>query len=634
MSIEEALLEIEARQFIGRRDELARIERLLERARTEASVAYVYGQRGIGKTALLRAAQRSTERRGIETVAVTVERDAAADEVIGRIASAMHVVRTTTSQDDVLAAISVLGTKGLLLILDDYDLLGPAEAALRTRFLYRLPPGVAAVLSGRMQPATLWPLERTWRSFVERLPLSELSLVDAERFLQLHGVEDPVVQREANGLTGGRPALLAQVADVLGSEAEVAAARDIGILSLRPSGGTQTLILEQLLHPGSRRAAWRAEDATAAHDLVLQAASLLPYFSRNLLAAMLGDETVAAGWEVLERLPSSLEPGGWHRLGESLRRPVAAIVARERPWLRQVWLRRAIRRLLVDDERVGQKEHALALWLLLELDDPSAGNVRSAPVVGSAAFHEALELFGLPWLTTANADGVEGVLMVPADDGSALGAALLAPAALVPGDAPPGPLPQGSMFLAIAAKDRVAIGPLLGLLAAAMEARQGVAVLGDGVAAPVLERLGLKPVSENLFLLAAGEGGARASLQRLADQRLSAVPVADRAALAKEALQAYAAGGCLGDTGLGGVYRAQAGQGGEPELRRWLLDALASAQLGEMPCSRSQLLRLYYVDKAGSHEDIAERLDLPRASYFRAYREALAAFGGALCGAY
>ncbi len=634
MSIEEALLEIEAQQFIGRRDELARIERLLERARTEASVAYVYGQRGIGKTALLRAAQRASERRGVETVTVTIERDAAADEVIGRIATAMHLGPTRTSQDEVLAAISVSGTHGLLLIFDDYDLLGPSEAALRTRFLYRLPPGVAVVLSGRMHPATLWPLERAWRSFVERLPLSDLSMVDAERFLQLHGIEDPVVQREANCLTGGRPALLAQVADVLGSETEVAAAGDIGILSLRPSGGTQTLILEQLLHPGSRRAAWRAEDATAAYDLVLQAASLLPYFSRSLLAAMLGDETVAAGWEVLERLPSSLEPGGWHRLGESLRRPVAAIVARERPWLRQVWLRRAIRRLLIEDERVGQKERALALWLLLELDDPSVVEVPSAPVVGLAALREALDLYALPWLTTACADGVEGVLVIPADDGSARGAALLVPAALVPGDTLPAPLPEGSMFLAIAAKDPVAVGPLLGLLAVAMEARQGVAVLGDGVVAQVLERIGLQPVSGKVFLLGAGEGGARASLQRLADHRLSAVPVPDRAALAKAALQAYAAGGCLGDTGLGDVYRAQAGQGGEPELRRWLLDALASAQLGEMPCSRSLLLRLYYVDKAGSHEDIAERLDLPRASYFRAYREALAAFGGALCGAY
>ncbi len=633
MSIEEALLEIEAQQFIGRRDELARIEQLLRRARTEASVAYVYGLRGVGKTALLRAARRAAERQGIATVVVAAERDEGADDLTGRIAAAMRMNPASTSPDALLASISASAAAGgLLLILDDYDLLGPSEAALRTRFLYRLPRGTAAVLSGRLHPSSLWPLERAWRSFVERLPLSDLPLADAERFLLLHGIEDPTVQREANHLTGGRPALLAQVADVLVAHAEVAAAGDIRIASLRPLSGTQMFILEQLLHPASRRTAWRAEDATGAQELVLQAASLLPYFSRSLLAAMLGDETVAEGWEVLERLPCSFEPGSWYRLGESLRRPVAGIVTRERPWLRQVWLRRAIRRLLAEDERAGRKEHALALWLLLELGDPSAGEVPPAPVAGFAALREAVELFGLPWLTVQAANALDGLLVVPADDGSALGAAVLARGDLVPRDVLPGSLPDGAMFLAIAAKDTAAVGPLLGLLAAAAGAAKAVAVLGLGAAVAALERLGLQPIGRNFFLLGGSEAETRAPLQALAGRHLAAVPVVDGAAMAKEALQTYAAGGRLGDTRLAAVYRAQVGQGGEPELRRWLLDALASAQLGETPCSRSLLLRLYYVDKIGSHEEISERLDLPRASYFRAYREALAAFGAALCG--
>lgn len=634
MSIAEALLEIEAQQFIGRRDELARIDRLLKRARAEANVAYVYGQRGSGKTALLRAAQRAAERQGIATAVVAAERGDGMDKIMGRIAATLHMDPASTSLDAVLTSISALAAaQGLLLILDDYDLLGPGEAALRKGFLYQLPQGTAAVLSGRSHPSSLWPLERAWRSFVERLPLTDLPLADAERFLLLHGIEDPAVQREANRLTGGRPALLAQVADVLGAQAEVAAAGDIRIADLRPLSGTQAFILEHLLHPGSRRAAWRAEDATAAQELVLQAASLLPYFSRSVLAAMVGDETVAEGWEVLERLPCSFDAGSWYRLGESLRRPVADIVTRERPWLRQVWLRRAIRRLLSADERAGLKEDALALWLLLELRDPSAGEVPPAPVAGSVALPEAQALFCLPWLTPEVANALDGLMMVPADDGSAIAAALLARADVVPRDALPASLPDAAKFVAIAAKDMEAVGPLLGLLAAAAGTAQGgVAVLGLGAAGLALERLGLEPVGRNLFLLGGTEGNARASLRALADRRLATVPIADGAALAKEALQAYAAGGRLGETGLAAVCRVQTGQGGEPELRRWLLDALASAQLGETPCSRSLLLRLYYVDKVGSHEEIAERLELPRASYFRAYREALAAYGAALCG--
>jgi hypothetical protein len=42
---------------------------------------------------------------------------------------------------------------------------------------------------------------------------------------------------------------------------------------------------------------------------------------------------------------------------------------------------------------------------------------------------------------------------------------------------------------------------------------------------------------------------------------------------------------------------------------------------------------MYYVDKAGPHEQIAELLDLPRATYFRAYRQALRQLGSALLGA-
>ena len=636
MSIEEALLEIEAQQFIGRRDELALIERLLERARSEAAVAYAYGPRGVGKTALLRAAQRAADRHGLRTIAVAAVPGEDFAGLMRQISGAWGIDAAKALPDALLTALaSSTAAQGILLIIDDYDALGAEEDLVRTRFLYRLPPGTAVLLAGRLSPTALWPLERAWRSFVERLPLSDLPLPDVQRLLLFHGIEDEAVQSEAHRLTGGRPALITQVADRLAAESEVVATVEVPF-AVQTQDAAQGFILEQLVHPGSRRAAWRMDTAIGAPELVLQAASLLPYFNRSLLTAMLGEDTVREGWKILERLPCSLEPGNWHRLHEDLRQSVAAMVARERPWLRQVWLHRAIRRLLMPDWRRGQAEDGIALRLLFELGEPAAAprvKYGMTLLAGIAAQPLVAECLAPPWLRALSAIAPQGVRVLLADDGTAAGAALTAAVRDLPaGVVPPGAVQEGAIFFALAAKERSAVGPLLGLLAAAAHCGPAVVAIGLGAARGVFEQLGLRPIGEDLVLLEPHGDAHSDWLHELAQHRLGSVATDDAAGLAKEALQAIAVSSELEATRAAAVYRAQGGRGGEPELRRWLLDALQSAEIGETPCSRRQLLRLYYVDKAGSHEDIAERLDLPRASYFRTYREALAAFGAALCG--
>ena len=636
MSIEEALLEIEAQQFVGRKDELSLVEGLL--ARPAEAVAYVYGPPGVGKTALLRAAQRAAERRGQHTLAVAAVRQEGAEGVMRQVAEALGLDAAHVLPANVLTAVSPLASsQGLLLIVDDYDAIGPTEAALRTSLLYRLPPGTTALLAGRLAPAALWPLERAWRSFVERIALSDLPLPDARRLLMIHGIEDALLQREACQLTAGRPALLAQVADVLAAEREVAASTDVALPGETQVVGAQALILERILHPGSRRSAWRAESAAGAQELVLQAASLLPYFRRDLLASMVGEEAAGRGWEIVERLPCSLEPGNWYRLHEDLRRRVATLVARERPWLRQIWLRRAVRSLLAGDGVRGQAEDALTLRLLFDLGEPPdmAAVARGAEVlVGDAAAAAARHLVHTQWLDSLAAALPQSLRVVQSPEGTALAAAVAAPLEAMPaGVVPPGIDRPGTLVFALAARERSAVPPLLGLLAAAARAAPAVAAVGLDAAQGIWERLGLRPVGQDFWLLEPHADAAHDWLQLLAARRLRPPDVADAAGLAKEALQALAAGRDLRTTQAAAVYAAQGGRAEAAELRRWLLDALRSAEIGDAQGSRRALLRLYYVEKAGSHEDIAERLDLPRASYFRAFREALTAFGSALCGA-
>lgn len=635
MSIEEALLEIEAQQFIGRRGELTMIEQLLERARCEALVAYAYGPRGVGKTAFLRASQRAAQHRGSATVEVSASAEDGFEGLIRQIAQALAFDAACATPEMLIPSLAAMAREnGLLLVIDDYDTLDATEMLVRTRLLYRLPEGILALLSGRRPPAALWPLERTWRSFVERLPLSDLPPGDARRLLAFHGVEDGTVQQEALTLTGGRPALLAQVADVLSAEREVAVGAQMELAAPEPRGGVQDFILEQLIHPGSRRAAWRAESALDAEELVLQAASLLPYFNRALLSAMLGEEITQIGWDILERLPGSIEAGNWHRLDAHLSRAVEGATARERPWLRQVWLGRAIRRLVTADERRGQIEEALALRLLYERRRPGL-SCPGLVINGPEGLALAERLLEAPWLRTICILAPDRLWVLRDESGTARGAAVMTDASALPaGGAARIRVPQEATLCVVAARDACAVGSLLGLLAVAARSGGDVVVHGIGAARGACEMFGLRPIGEEFYLLESQIEGGRDWLTQLAERSLAAVPATDRSALAKEVLQAFSAGTSLVATRAGAVYRARVGQSGEAEMRQWLLDALRSAELGDPSLLRRRLLRLYYLDKVGSHEDIAERLDLPRASYFRAYREALAAFGAALCGVF
>lgn len=57
-------------------------------------------------------------------------------------------------------------------------------------------------------------------------------------------------------------------------------------------------------------------------------------------------------------------------------------------------------------------------------------------------------------------------------------------------------------------------------------------------------------------------------------------------------------------------------------FRIWFLDALNSADWEEQPGGKT-LLVLYYLERRGTHEELAEMLHVSRATYFRKHRQAL-----------
>jgi len=627
MSIAEMLQEIAAQRFVGRRDELAQIAGLSDRAAGGACVAYVFGPPGCGKSALLRAAERLAARRGTLVLSARAGDGSGASGVLEQLAAALG--SGDPSAQGISTAIARHGQSGVFIALDDYDRLGGDEADLRRDLLYPLPAGCAVVLAGRAAPAALWPVDGAWRSFVERLPLGDLALADARRVLAAHGVEDPLVQATAHRLTGGRPALLAQVADVVAGEGETAAAADVVIPSERAHADIESHVVEQILHPGSRRTAWRPADAKDPGDLVLQAASLLPYFRPYVIAAMLGDAVATTGLELLGRLPTVREGGGWLRLHEGLRRPVASRVVGERPWLSRVWWGRAVRRLLADGARRGPREEALALHLLLMPGPGQAAAPAAALITGESAVLAARGVTVEPWLHRVAWPASGRVCAVQGENGAPLGVAGTAPADALPQEALPGGMRfAGRSVLVLAAEQSWAVGPLAAALAGAARLEPKPYVLALGAARAAVVRLGLRPVGGSVF--AFEESPAQHDWLAAAAERWFRPSEAHVGELGKEALQKLASGQSLAQTRAAEVYRGMGGDASDAGVRRWLLDALRSADLGDGPCCRREILRLYYVERIGSHEDIADRLDLPRASYFRAHREAIAAFGAAL----
>ena len=649
MSIEEVLLEIESRRFVGRHRELTALRELLDRAPAEATVAYVYGPSGVGKTALLQAVARSARQRGLVPVSLGLRRSgASADAALRQLAGVLGIPREKPcGVEDCCAALQSLADRGgALLLLDDYDALEGEEGRLREGLLYRLPRGVAAVLTGRRSPVSVWPLERAWRHFLTQIPLTGLLPEDADRLFVSQGIEDRRVRREAYLLTGGRPSLLAHVADLLAA-GETAATLDAGpVAAAAPQQDVSTYLLEQIVHPGSRRGAWRPRAGEDGTDAALAAASLVPAYSREMLAAMIGQPIEETAWESLGRLPCTAEPGGFQRLEESLRHRVSEIVLRQRPWLSELWLRRAARYVLSQDAgRAARMRGDLTLEIVLRMAGAGTGPWPFA--VGGRHWRRSRgagpdEISRL--CAGCEAEPVARLALARREQAQVVrdgrGQPLAVAVAIAAADCPANLWParrwsDREVVLCLAACDQAAASFALCGVAGAFEHASAVTAVGSSAGVEALAGVGFvrQSAAPDVWRLELSVRTFSQWLHALAGPRLAPTSTGDPGALAKEVLQALAGGQDLRETEAAAVFGARRGEGTADAVREWILDALESADLGEAPCSLRALLHLYYVQKAGPHEEIAEHLDLPRATYFRAYRQALMQYGLALCGA-
>jgi hypothetical protein len=118
----------------------------------------------------------------------------------------------------------------------------------------------------------------------------------------------------------------------------------------------------------------------------------------------------------------------------------------------------------------------------------------------------------------------------------------------------------------------------------------------------------------------------RVWLEQLTIQRAPLPDGEVLANMAREALLATSDPESLMNTDLARRYLESHPAASVAAVRTWILDALASASLGDVPSGRA-LLTAYYLDRYGSHEMLAEHFHVSRATYFRSHRRALELLG-------
>jgi hypothetical protein len=587
--------------------EVTRLYRAWVTSRVTGTAVYVEGPAGVGKSiaiARLHEAVRSQSGRIVTTEARRVL--PSPDAVARQLA---QVLDDDEAVEDPIAALNRRGRAGgVMWIVEGYPAWRAVDSWFRSEIVARIGPGVLLVLEGREPLQRLWAGDLAAQARVARIAFQPWTDSTMAAYLSSRGIE-PAWVEPAVAVAAGSPALAVRMADAVAADRVVApAGTSIRIWSF---------LVERALHPGSRRMAWRAGFADQSLDGLVAAATLVPSFTRGLMEAMVGRDLVEQHWEAFQELPVVCTPGpGVFALPPRLRRGMMPLVEEARPWMSRQWLRRTFKWIVRADEvATGHpvREAALsAIWARC-----LAAHTEADPVLAR-----------IVWQTTGRpSDQVSRVRVEDADELTAAEAEVVQTEGIIPDR--------------IVLRDVSITGrrvPGLSLLVAAILARVvPSAVISSGVVSdPSVNESdafrnlldGNRPTPEELVL-------ERPVAAVRALHRLFACPMVQPAArpadLVREALVALNQPERLASTRLA-AYWPGPGRPTASVLRRWIHDALASADLGEWPSGRL-LLTLYYVERRGSHETLAERLNVSRATYFRSHQRALQRLADHLLGA-
>ncbi len=365
-SLRDVVRAADAEFFIGRDAELGAVRDLIDPG-TSSRILLVHGPGGIGKSALLRAAARIADAKGLTT--------------------AMFDARALPARLDAALA-ELLDAAGghPFLVLDEVDHLGPMLSPLRDALLDRLPESARIVLAGRAEPEQSWHANGLPAVVVD-LPLGPLSDERADAFLAQRGIAEAARRVRIVAWARGYPLALT-----------VAASAPEG----RVGSSLETHLEERLT-------AWLAGRSMLDVDReALEVAAIARTLDARLLAAALPGRSTRDLLPKLQALPVVQQFGA----GVTLH-PVLADAIRDRlkataPNRYRALVRRIVEHLATR-ARLGDTEALVEMSLLIE--DPvyrsTIGNEPSRTIYPDRALPGEFERFGATHGFTDGADWPE-----------------------------------------------------------------------------------------------------------------------------------------------------------------------------------------------------------------------------------
>jgi DNA-binding SARP family transcriptional activator len=269
------LLDSRAGELVGRGPQRAELLRLLDPR--GPIVSFVWGQAGVGKSALLRAFSADAAARG----AAVVELDGGTIEPseVGFLAGLSRALEMELANP--MAACEAIGARGqrVVVTLDGYERLRPLDDWLRATWMPVLPDHVRVAIAGRDAPVAAWS---QYGPLVAQFGLDSLPPSDAVELLRQLGVPADRAVR-FNRVLRGHPLSLHLVASCPSS------VRGADDAALRPAFEELNRLFLADLDQDTRRA--------------LDAASVVRRVTLSLLSAMIPESAPTDTFARLRCLP-------------------------------------------------------------------------------------------------------------------------------------------------------------------------------------------------------------------------------------------------------------------------------------------------------------------------------------------
>lgn len=590
-----------SRQTWGRRDAWAVLYEAVSSHRPR--LTYVWGPPGSGKTFLTQHFTDYWQANGHDVVWSSFRPVPEPNALwVQDLALQFDLVPAETTRDTIRdAMVQRCRTEPFVWVVDDFDSSGVdrewvVQVAL-TLTLY----GGDTVLTGRTPPFQLWPQAdvHNWLQFLE---LTDWDAEMTQRILRVRGITDPSVLQHAIGLTHGRPQLVSTIVDGMLwlEENQVPASQRAFMTDTMDLSG---FLIEQICHPGSRRLMWNAGRFGDDLDTMIAAASVVPVFSREWMIHMVGRAVVTRGWERFIALPLlNSYLGGYYGLFPELRHEIVSTVHKMRPWMWEHWVRQAVDYYFAQifTGRLAQQYAWGSLFELIRTDlgravfarDPNMPLLKANRETSGGALNNTM----LVCLTNIAGHRVASAIAVVEDLHT---------------------LRVGEVTIDTEYPN--ALLDLVSTLASTFYLYDEIVwgVPQSEQETRILQTLRFTPHGEEWRLDFRGHGFMKwlGAVTGAPKGRRPADPVRlvhDMLIGLREGKEHYGAEARAFWTSISpdGTFRA------------WFLDALQSADLGERIEGKS-LLVLYYLDRRGTHEELAEMLHVSRATYFRNHRLAL-----------